>query len=576
VTTLRPEDWWLRRAFVYVGRIDPDKGVLAIVAAWRELRARVGEGCPPLWLVGGTPEEIDVLRASIPDPEELARDERAGRIHWWGYLDPPGISTVLLRALALVVHSRYEPGGRVVLEAMTEGVPVIATPHGFAATLVQDWCTGFLVDFGDTESLARRMEHFVRQPLLRSALGDAARAAAAAALKTWSFIDVHCEVYRAALAQRAPPRDEAEISPPPCLFPRFAPIYPHGHRPPSGEDVLRFVERALRHPASVHSGPPSGRSVAWSAEAGGREWIVTWPAPVLRRRPIWDPDDEGPHALGHRERWASSAFACGLPFHLPLSGADEDLGLLLFRALPPAPLDWRDLESAREVAAVLRRARGSSDPEASELAGVFDRSWRAWSDPELREAAARKREVLDASGHPWFRWSHVSLRHAWARRTRDIASGRLAIPAEWARAVGHAGGMVAELAEAESVLLIRACHGALRLDRIRAEGSRLWLLGGERAHLAYPGADMARLLAEASAGAGHSQEERAVYWDAALPLVAESEQERAVIVGWAALAAVEGMARNYVMGRAERFAAHAHDWSVALRVASRLAGSVSQ
>lgn len=47
------------------------------------------------------------------------------------------------------MHSQYEPGGRVVLEALGAGLPVIATPFGFAREFVRDWVSGFIVDYGD-------------------------------------------------------------------------------------------------------------------------------------------------------------------------------------------------------------------------------------------------------------------------------------------------------------------------------------------------------------------------------------------------------------------------------------------
>lgn len=575
MTSPHPADWWLQRAFVYVGRIHPDKGVATIVGAWRVLRSSCGDGCPPLWVVGGTPEEVEALRGSIPNPEALVRDERAGRIHWWGYLDPAGVSTVLLRALALVVHSRYEPGGRVVLEAMTEGVPVIATPHGFAATLVRDWCTGFLVEFGNKETLAQRMEHFVRQPLLRNALGGAARAAAAAALGAWNFLDTHLEVYRAAIASTAPATGRPAIPPLPCLFPRFAPTYPYSHRPPSNTEVAAFVERWVGATAALHPGPESRHSVTWRTEAGSGEWIVKWPAPVLRQRPLWD-EDGGPPALAHPARWASGTFASTLPFHLPLSGQDAGAGLHLFRSVPPAPLDWRDPESAARVAVLLRGTRSQVYPEAGMLDEVFGRSWRDASNQALREATAHQRRVVAESGRPWYPWSHVSLRHAWVFRARDIASGRLRLPPEWMLAAGRAAGMFMELAEAEAALPMGPCHGGLRIDRVRGAEDRLWLIGGDRAHLAYVGADLASLVGEASAYTAEGPEARSAYWAAALRLVAKREEERVAIVGWAALAALEGMARNHVMRRAELFAVHVAAWTTAIGLAEDAGGAVSR
>lgn len=567
--------WWLQRAFVYVGRMDADKGVLTIVSAWRRLRDTCGDTCPPLWLVGGTPADVEALRREVPGQEGLARDERAGRIHWWGYLDPAGISTVLLRALALVAHSRYEPGGRVVLEAMSEGVPVIATPHGFAAGLVRDWCTGFLVEFGDEEALCQRMEHFVRQPLLRNSLGGAARKAALQALGTWSFLETHREVYLAAVGGPALPDRVAEAADPvPCEIPRFPPTHPYGDRPPAELAVTALVESATGcADVAVIARAERGRSIAWAVSAGVGEWVATWPAPVLRTRPLWDADD-GPPAWSHTRRWASGAFAASLPFHLPLAGKDEASGLLLFRCVPPAALDWPDPESCARVADLLRRTVHAAFPEADAVREILDRSWADAPGEELRSAAAALDRAVAGGGRPWHHPARVLLRFEWARRTRDLAAGRLRLPAGFDRDALRAAALFTDLADGETRLEVRACHGSLRVGRVRGDGEQLWLTGGETAHLAFPGEDMALLLTEVSAKAGGTEEEREAYWRAALARVAAREEERLALIGWAGLAALEGMARNHVMRRADRFAAHFAAWRTAVRLAETAASRV--
>src|ERR1039458_789699 len=155
--------WWLDRCFLYVGRMAEPKGVPHVLRAWLALFEELRPECPPLWLVGGEPQEIESIRR-IMGPQELGIHEAAGRLRWWGYLDAAGISTVMLKAHVLVSHSLYEPGGRMLLEAMAQGIPVIATPYGFAADLIVDWHNGFLVDHGDINALKMRMQHFALQP----------------------------------------------------------------------------------------------------------------------------------------------------------------------------------------------------------------------------------------------------------------------------------------------------------------------------------------------------------------------------------------------------------------------------
>ena len=125
----------------------------------------------------------------------LNKAEQESKVVWWGCIDANGASTLLLKTLVLVTNSLYEPGGRVITEAMSEGVPVIAAPNGFALDLIHNWKNGFLVNHGDELSLATRMEHFIRQPFLSNALGENARQIATKEISKWDFIGKHLMAY---------------------------------------------------------------------------------------------------------------------------------------------------------------------------------------------------------------------------------------------------------------------------------------------------------------------------------------------------------------------------------------------
>ena len=188
--------YWNWKVFTYMGRMCFYKGVDHIMNAWYQLYQKYRELCPALWMVGGSLEEISALRKEVKKQiAELDELEHQGRIIWWGYLDAVGLSTILLKSHLMLAHSRYEPGGRVVVEAMSEGVPVIATPNGFAKDYVRNWQNGFLVTYGDVNNLFLRMEHFVRHPFLSNALGQNARKDARKIIREWNFLDNHLIAY---------------------------------------------------------------------------------------------------------------------------------------------------------------------------------------------------------------------------------------------------------------------------------------------------------------------------------------------------------------------------------------------
>lgn len=192
--------WWVSGAYTYIGRIVPIKGVSEIVLAWEQLYQKHGKHTPALWLVGGTPTQIAAFRTGIlQQTSHLPFYESIQKIVWWGYLDQASISALLLKTLVLVTHSRFEAGGRVILEAMCQGRPVIATPHGFAADFIRDWNNGFLIPYGDRALLTHRMEHFIYQPFLAAAMGAVAKKSFQRIEKDWNYVGIHERLYRSYL-----------------------------------------------------------------------------------------------------------------------------------------------------------------------------------------------------------------------------------------------------------------------------------------------------------------------------------------------------------------------------------------
>lgn len=189
-------NWWYHGAFTYIGRIKYEKGLGNIIEAWYQLYFKYKDNTPPLWIVGGQPDTITPLRDDFvkryPGFEKL---EKEMKICWWGYLTPASINAVFLKTSVVVTHSRYEAGGRVIIEALSAGKPVIATPTGFAADLVRDWKNGFLVPFDDIILLKKRMEHFIKNPLIANPLGEYARISFQEASNHWYYYEKHRAIY---------------------------------------------------------------------------------------------------------------------------------------------------------------------------------------------------------------------------------------------------------------------------------------------------------------------------------------------------------------------------------------------
>ena len=179
---------------LFVGRLDPSqKGLEPLVRAVAALppssgfRLRiVGED----W--GG---RQGVLRLA-------SRLDVADRIALVGCVS----RTALLREYAdadlLVLPSRFEPFGIVLLEAMAAGLPVVASRVGGIPEVVSDGETGLLVEPGDAEALASAILRLVERPALRATLG--ARGRERARSYSWdALIPRVLAVYREALQECA-------------------------------------------------------------------------------------------------------------------------------------------------------------------------------------------------------------------------------------------------------------------------------------------------------------------------------------------------------------------------------------
>ena len=192
-----PTSWWNSGAFLYMGRINHEKGVDVIIYAWYSLYQQYNGKVPPLWLVGGDPIAINTIREQLNIPiTELEELEKENKICWWGYLNPPAISTLLMKSLVLIMHSQYESGGRIIIEAFSQSRPVIATPTGFGKDFIHEWVNGFLVPFGDIKCLMHKMEYFIKQPLLTKVLGQVAYQYHLQIQNMWDSKNKHLLIYK--------------------------------------------------------------------------------------------------------------------------------------------------------------------------------------------------------------------------------------------------------------------------------------------------------------------------------------------------------------------------------------------
>jgi glycosyltransferase involved in cell wall biosynthesis len=132
---------------VFAGRHIPEKRVPALVHAFAALRERA----PELRLViyGDGPERAAVLE--LIEANELGAIASAP-----GFVDAAELADALSTALCMVLPSRREGYGLVVVEAAARGVPsvVVADPDNAAIELVDEGENGFVATSASPEDLA--------------------------------------------------------------------------------------------------------------------------------------------------------------------------------------------------------------------------------------------------------------------------------------------------------------------------------------------------------------------------------------------------------------------------------------
>jgi glycosyltransferase involved in cell wall biosynthesis len=113
---------------------------------------------------------------------ELARDlEVESSVSFPGGIDHNGVVGWMRRVRCFVQHSRRAADGDsegtplAVLEALSCGLPVVSTRHAGIVEAVQDGVSGFLVDEGDVDGMAKYMLRLVREPGLAARMGVAGR-----------------------------------------------------------------------------------------------------------------------------------------------------------------------------------------------------------------------------------------------------------------------------------------------------------------------------------------------------------------------------------------------------------------
>jgi glycosyltransferase involved in cell wall biosynthesis len=151
---------------IFVGRLAPEKDL----STWLKVARVVSQRHPEtrFEMIGDGPE-----RARLEQETDALglRDV----VTFEGFVPNSRLREVYARATVLLLTSRTEGFGRVLVEAASQGTPAVSTSLSGPRDVVINGVTGFLHEPGDVDGLARSVSTLVSQPQRAALMGARAR-----------------------------------------------------------------------------------------------------------------------------------------------------------------------------------------------------------------------------------------------------------------------------------------------------------------------------------------------------------------------------------------------------------------
>jgi glycosyltransferase involved in cell wall biosynthesis len=151
-------------AALFVGVLEGNKNVDGLAEAWRRVAPRLPQAELHIVGVGSRADLVERLVADLP-----------AQVRWSPSLSSTEVARALDEATVLVLPSRSEGLGRVVIEALCRSRPVVGSRVGGIADLIEDGSNGLLVEPGDVDGLAATLARVLEDRALAERLSEAAR-----------------------------------------------------------------------------------------------------------------------------------------------------------------------------------------------------------------------------------------------------------------------------------------------------------------------------------------------------------------------------------------------------------------
>jgi len=177
---------------VYAGVLIPRKGVHHLINAFARVVAEFPEA---KLIIIGRPENSEYADSLKRQVDRMGLNEV---VEFVNELPQVELARRMARGCVFVLPSLSEALGRVVVEAMATGVPVIGSKVGGIPEMIKDGQNGFLVPPGDEETLAERLRWVFAHPEEAKRMGERAKVFAQGFFSAESYLEGYRRLFEEA------------------------------------------------------------------------------------------------------------------------------------------------------------------------------------------------------------------------------------------------------------------------------------------------------------------------------------------------------------------------------------------
>jgi glycosyltransferase involved in cell wall biosynthesis len=178
---------------LYAGRLSPIKGLCELIQAFSKVAAEIPSA--KLSLIGPQVDK-EFLEEALRLIAELGVSERVTIVPEMSQAE---LASRMVDATAVALFSRSEAFGRVVIEAMACGTPVIAASVGGIPELIEHGVSGLLVEPGDIDGFSEGLRRLVLEPEVAKEMGLRGRASVARYFSSERYRDSYHETFQLAV-----------------------------------------------------------------------------------------------------------------------------------------------------------------------------------------------------------------------------------------------------------------------------------------------------------------------------------------------------------------------------------------